>query len=570
LLEQFSLYGCYDGTSAAFSLRGVPPRAFPAYHVGTACFSHIATTPGVPVPIQITCTTCGKKLQVGDQHAGKKVGCPGCRTVLVAPGTPVASSSPPPAPKAPAAAAPKAPAAGSGATKNPSAPAAKPAAPKAAAPAATKPAAKAAPKAAPPPEPESESEEEEPFSFGGKKPAKAEHKNEDEDEAPKGKKTAKKTEEDEDEPTSKKKETEEEPEEEDEKPKEKSKETDKAKNKAKKEPPKWKKRDADDASDAPTGRSKRTSDEPDEEKTPAASAWRSFGGGSALSKWGVWIELLGLACGLGVIGYITVGRIEDPRGTAELVQDLGGPFVFAPFFGIYFLGVLLTFMGRTRMLSIPSGTGVKKVFFGSWLFTFVQFLAAVAGVVFIVMSGLEWSDATNATSRSATRSNPGDYLGFAFLAYGISLPFWLLADLSIIPAIAVVGGAIPSLRLRRRVGTAVFGLQLLIVVEVAVGFFGGYTISDLENRRDRYEPTPRVLQKGGNVPPKGFGTDTLTHTRMPSSADEREKQVIIAVLSVILVAQFIYTILFAALYGAGRTAVRQAKEAEEAAEDADI
>jgi hypothetical protein len=276
-----------------------------------------------------------------------------------------------------------------------------------------------------------------------------------------------------------------------------------------------------------------------------------------------------VAVGLGIIGYIAAGFIDDRQETAEIIRDLGGPLVFAPFFGIYFLGVLLTFMGRTRMLGIPSGTGVKKVFLGAWLFTFVQFLSAVAGVVFVVMATLEWSDFVNTPPTRTLRSNPFDYVGFGFVAYGIGLVFWALADLSVIPAIAVVGGAIPNLRLRRRVGTAVFGLQVLLVVVVAVGIVGGIMISDAEKRRERAE-RPVVILKGGNPQTKGLGSSTSSPRSATSTAGEQEKQVFIAMLAVTLFTQLIYTLLFAALYGAGRTAVTQAQEAEEAAEDEDV
>jgi serine/threonine protein kinase len=46
--------------------------------------------------LAFSCTSCQKKLQVGDEHAGKKVKCPGCGTV-----SPVPTLPPPPAPSRP-------------------------------------------------------------------------------------------------------------------------------------------------------------------------------------------------------------------------------------------------------------------------------------------------------------------------------------------------------------------------------------------------------------------------------------------------------------------------------------
>jgi hypothetical protein len=44
------------------------------------------------MPIETQCTTCGKTLRVGDEHAGSQARCPVCNTVYTVP-----SSSPPPA-----------------------------------------------------------------------------------------------------------------------------------------------------------------------------------------------------------------------------------------------------------------------------------------------------------------------------------------------------------------------------------------------------------------------------------------------------------------------------------------
>ncbi len=456
------------------------------------------------MPIQITCTTCGKRLQVGDQHAGKRVACPGCKTVLTAPGTAAPAASPPPP------AAPK-----------PAAPAAKPAS------AAVKPA-PAKPAAPPPSAPIEEpapSVPDEDFSFGS-----ARKKDDDEEDEPKPK----------------------------------AKEREKDAGKVKKPAPKAKKKlDDDDDDEMPRKKQAAREADSDEEVKRSAKAWGSFGGGSALCRWGIWLVFLALAYGLGLFGYISIGLVEDPYGTAEAIQALGGPFIFVPFYGINFVGVLLTFMGRTRLLSIPSGTGVKKVFFGAWLFTLVWFLSAVAGLAFSIMFGMEASELRNS---AGMRSSPGDYFAFAVLAYGIGLPFWALSDLSIIPAFAVVGGSIPSLRLRRRVGSLTFGLQLLIVLEIVVGIGGGFLIRDMEKRRDRYEPPAISSSTKG-----GFPTTTVTvRPSRGSSGAEQEKQVTIVVLAVLLLAHLIYTGLFASLYGAGRAAVTAAREAEEAAEDEEI
>jgi hypothetical protein len=468
------------------------------------------------VPIQITCTTCGKKLQIGDQYGGKRVGCPGCKTVLTAPGTAAAPLSPPSA----------APAAPKGSTL-----AAKPVPPKAATP---------APRPAPPlpldPDDEPETERT-PSSFAGKSKKTDIELDDDEDAKPKAKAPDKR----------------------------KEMET------AKKEAPKSKKRgnydeDEDDFG-KPTRKARSRLDDAEEDVKPTAKAWKSFGSGNSMAKLGVWVEFLASVYGLAILGYIFVGIIEEAQGTPRVIANLGGPFILAPFFAGMFLGVVFTLMGRTRMLSIPEGTGAKKVFVGTWLFTMIRFLAVTAALIFVVLSGLEWSDARS----GGGFSRGGDYLGFAFLATLIALPFWILADFSIVPAIAIVGGAMPSLHLRRRVGSIAFGLQILLIAQIAVGIVGGYVINDMEKKREvRQMMMLQAEFESGRFQQPGMGRPTFTVNRMLSGNAENEEITIIVVLSVLLITQLVYTSLFASLYGGGRRAVDELREAEEAAEDEDL
>jgi hypothetical protein len=45
------------------------------------------------VPIEFSCDSCGKRLRVKDESAGKRVKCPGCQTILRVPGKVAADSS---------------------------------------------------------------------------------------------------------------------------------------------------------------------------------------------------------------------------------------------------------------------------------------------------------------------------------------------------------------------------------------------------------------------------------------------------------------------------------------------
>ena len=46
------------------------------------------------MPIRVDCASCGKKLQVPDSTAGKRVKCPGCQAVLVVPSAGVMETEP--------------------------------------------------------------------------------------------------------------------------------------------------------------------------------------------------------------------------------------------------------------------------------------------------------------------------------------------------------------------------------------------------------------------------------------------------------------------------------------------
>ena len=476
------------------------------------------------MPIPLTCGTCGKKLQVGDQYAGRKVACPGCKTVLTAPGAPSAPASPG------AALAAKAPAAPTPAAKAPAA-ASKPAAPLAAK-AVVKPAAPPPVPASPPPVPEPEPELDDEFSFGSANKAKAKPAVEnDEYEEPRAKKTA-------------------------------------DKGKAKKDAPKGKRRTDDDDDydddDSPKKRKRYDPTDPKPEKYPAKK-WKSFAGGCSMAKWGTWLEFLAFAYGLGIIGYIAIGVIENPGGMLTNVNDAGGPALLAPAFVGTLLGTLLTMIGRTRIMNVPAGTGAKKVFFGAWAFTMIRFIAIVVSSGAIVMAATEWPDMTKpGVANSPQARDALLHTLIAFFAFLVSLPFWVLADLSTIPGMGIVGGCIPSARLLRKVGTVTFTLQALVfgyvIVVVAAGFAGKNMNFGAQATDTNLVFDPRT----GNMIPRAGAT-----SRMNSNEENAKSAVMVSVGLGILI-QLVYAALFATMYGVGRYAVTEAVEAEENAEDEDV
>src|SRR5262249_20323059 len=158
------------------------------------------------------------------------------------------------------------------------------------------------------------------------------------------------------------------------------------------------------------------------------------------------------------------------------------------------------------------GTGAKKVFLGAFLFTLIRLFAVAGAAILAVMAVTEWkSDPDGAGGRMA----------LAMLVWVVGVPFWLLADLSTIRAMAIAGGAIPNRPLRRKAGWVAFILQLLVigyVVLVVALYFGGDRIDWNELR-----PQRTATAQPGRVgrPP----TTTTTRTTTTSSVSDKTKTV---------------------------------------------
>jgi hypothetical protein len=223
------------------------------------------------------------------------------------------------------------------------------------------------------------------------------------------------------------------------------------------------------------------------------------------------------------------------------------------------------------MMNIPPGTGAKKVFFGAWAFTLLRFFAVLAAAILIVLAGSEWQNIKAAASAPRGSGDaPRGFLYFvgAFFAFGVGTPFMLLADLSTIPAMAIVGGEIPSARLRRRAGLVTFVLQALVLVYVGVVAGGVYAGRKVDWRFDA-EPTETATTPGKLPGRPPITTPTQTPTRQKAPDTESAKSVVMVVLAVGLLIQLAYTALYASLYGAGQAGVAETREAEEEAEDRD-
>jgi hypothetical protein len=256
--------------------------------------------------------------------------------------------------------------------------------------------------------------------------------------------------------------------------------------------------------------------------TPAG-AWRSFATGCALSRWGAWVEFAGLALGAAVVTYQAVWR----DGVGAALGPLRGPLVLAPFFAALVVGAGLVCLGRWKMADVPDGTGAKGVFAAAGVFAALRLLA-VAAALFLVLSAADgWA---NDPFRA------GEQVGQAVLAWAAGTVLGALADLPVVPAVAVVGGAVPSPALRRRAGHVTVGLQ--VVIGLSVALTAGLAYAAEQARAVR-----------------------------PAGADRVRTT---AAVGFLVGLQFAYTALFSALYAAGARAEDDARAAGRAVGDEQV
>jgi hypothetical protein len=133
-------------------------------------------------------------------------------------------------------------------------------------------------------------------------------------------------------------------------------------------------------------------------------------------------------------------------------------FGLLPFFGLMLVGSALVGIGRLRMRAVPPGTGAGGVLTGALVLSAVRVAALTAAVGLVAASGFE--------AKAGRPGGVGLYLLYAAGGYAVALIAGLVADVTVLPGLAVVGGAIPSATLRRRVGLAGFLFQLVAVLTV--------------------------------------------------------------------------------------------------------
>jgi hypothetical protein len=237
---------------------------------------------------------------------------------------------------------------------------------------------------------------------------------------------------------------------------------------------------------------------------------------------GLWIELIGVVLLVGMLEVSLFALINQNKPLLDRV----GPFGFLGFFLPLVAGTLLIVAGRLRMLSLPSGTGASPVLVGAAVLSSIRALALLTASILTVLAGFEWLN----------KGPVGEFTEMAVVAYFIALIAGLVAEDSMIPGMAVAGGAIPSRRLLRQAGIVAFVLQLIGLLYVGAVSYVYYA-----------NLAANVLQP--NPPPAAAARPAAAGGGLTR---EERWAILMVVCLVVLALQVGYTYLHYSLYAAGQ------------------
>lgn len=269
-------------------------------------------------------------------------------------------------------------------------------------------------------------------------------------------------------------------------------------------------------------------------RKPKARWLAGFAEGCGLVKYGVWADFAGVVCLVGILEITLLGLATKNRGLV-LVESIG-LFVFLPLFLCQLAGTGLVGFGRFRMMSVPANTGAGGVLTGAVVLTALRVVVLFVGMVLLVVA---------AADRGLESLK---YAMFSLSAYMIAAFAGLAAEVSVIPGIAIIGGEIPSRRLRQRAGLVSLVFQILALLWIgllAMTYFLGLSADFLGNAG------------GGGGRFAGAPAPANPRRDAPANGPESGIVLLMLLLMVILAIQAAYTYLHYSLYAASqRAAVR--------------
>lgn len=266
----------------------------------------------------------------------------------------------------------------------------------------------------------------------------------------------------------------------------------------------------------------------DEKPRAGAKGWGSFGSGCGMVKLGIWIEfgaILYMVL-LAMVAFASIGKGRPP------FADVGS-FVLVPFPIGMLVGTIFVLFGRVKMMTVPRNTGAAGVLAGAFVLTLIRLIAVLAGTLFIILGAVN----------DGPRGGPAavEYLGRGFLAMVVASFPGGVAELTMVTAMAIAGGCIPSQKLRQRAGLVMMVIQIFSILYLIL-LFAAYSFGE-----DATRPRGGMGRGGGG----GGGNSDPT-------------AILYVILLVYTALQFAYTFLHSTMYSAAQEATRAPKRAPDA------
>lgn len=242
------------------------------------------------------------------------------------------------------------------------------------------------------------------------------------------------------------------------------------------------------------------------------------------------------------IGIIELSLLGGNDASLNVVNRLA---VFIPLFLFSLAGTGMMLAGWWRMTGVPSNSGAGGLITGAAVLAALRALVLFVGMVFMILAaGAKGFDVLK-------------YLLNAVIASYIAEACLWVATFSVIPGMAIVGGEIPSRRLRQRAGLVTFIHQILAILVLGLVALVYLNVSAFLLTPST-DSAPRIEREvDERVPPRPTRdrSERTDRGERPSKVRESDPRLLLMfILLVILGIQAAYTYLHYSLYDVGQQA----------------
>lgn len=259
----------------------------------------------------------------------------------------------------------------------------------------------------------------------------------------------------------------------------------------------------------------------------------AFGAGCGLVKWGMWVNFASSAY-LILIFEISLLGVATKSSKLVVADTLG---LYVPVFLFQLAGTGMMLFGWMRMIAVPPNSGAGGLMTGATALAGLRELVLFVGMVFFIL-------AVTAKGFDGLR----DLLN-AQTAMMIAYFCVWVATFSVIPGMAIVGGEIPSRRLRQKAGQVTLVHQILAIVLLMLIAAAYFLVSAVD-----------LLPTGG----AGRGGDGFEAPRTSRGGERGTRDVerdptpiLMLLLLVVLTIEAAYTYLHYSLYSVGQQAAQR-------------